>query len=223
MDIKQRYLQTFINIARNIAQLSTCAYRNVGAIIVKDNRIVSEGFNGTVSGFIHCIDVDSVLQHCVERVFRDKDDKVTELPTKLEQCIQSRLTQKLKTGHKYLSEIVSEFARRQLESLIKSDTSVNDLRYMLSSPIYRKQLNWIHVNRLDVHAEMNAITFAAKHGSSLDSAVLISTHVPCVDCLKAIVSTGIRKIYYAELYNDNTIYTETVSLARLLNVELIKV
>ena len=54
MLIKEKYIPVFKEIVKKIAELSTCQYRKVGAIIIKDNRIVVEGFNGAPPGFMHC-------------------------------------------------------------------------------------------------------------------------------------------------------------------------
>ncbi|MCK5533939.1 cytidine/deoxycytidylate deaminase family protein [bacterium] len=44
----------FIEIAQNVAKRSTCLRRKVGCIIVKNKKIISTGYNGAVSGLIHC-------------------------------------------------------------------------------------------------------------------------------------------------------------------------
>jgi dCMP deaminase len=47
----------FMNITSLVAQRSTCTRRAVGAIIVKDKRILTTGYNGAPSGTKHCLDV----------------------------------------------------------------------------------------------------------------------------------------------------------------------
>jgi len=47
----------FMNITTLVAQRSTCTRRAVGAIIVKDKRILSTGYNGAPSGIRHCLEV----------------------------------------------------------------------------------------------------------------------------------------------------------------------
>ena len=44
----------FINIATEIASASKCVSKQVGAVIVKDGRILSTGYNGTPAGYINC-------------------------------------------------------------------------------------------------------------------------------------------------------------------------
>jgi dCMP deaminase len=47
----------FMNIASIVASRSTCLRRKVGALIVKDRRILATGYNGTPSGIKHCEEV----------------------------------------------------------------------------------------------------------------------------------------------------------------------
>lgn len=45
------------------------------------------------------------------------------------------------------------------------------------------------------HAELNAITNAARVGTPLDGASLVVTHPPCMDCARAIVQAGIKEVF----------------------------
>jgi len=47
----------FMTIAGVVARRSTCVRRQVGAIIVKERRILCTGYNGAPTGLPHCIDV----------------------------------------------------------------------------------------------------------------------------------------------------------------------
>lgn len=47
----------FMNITSLVAQRTTCTRRGVGAIVVKDKRILSTGYNGAPSGIRHCLEV----------------------------------------------------------------------------------------------------------------------------------------------------------------------
>ncbi len=47
----------FMSIAILISQRSTCIRRKVGAVIVKDKRILSTGYNGVPTGIKHCNEV----------------------------------------------------------------------------------------------------------------------------------------------------------------------
>lgn len=46
----------YLGIARAVAKGSTCLRRQYGAVIVKDDRIVSTGFNGSAKGEPNCCD-----------------------------------------------------------------------------------------------------------------------------------------------------------------------
>lgn len=47
----------WMNIVEQISKRSTCLRRNIGAVIVKDNYIVSTGFNGAPRGLPHCSEI----------------------------------------------------------------------------------------------------------------------------------------------------------------------
>lgn len=117
---------TFIEIAKVIAKESKCVSLQVGAVIVKDNRIISMGYNGTVSGSLNC-----------------------------NECV----------GNEFTRENHSEW----------SDSH-------------------------EIHAEMNALMFAAKNGLPVDGCTLYCTHEPCDQCLKNIIQSGIKRIVYVVPY-----------------------
>lgn len=47
----------FMNIAELASTRSTCLRRQVGAVIVKDKKILATGYNGAPSGLKHCLDI----------------------------------------------------------------------------------------------------------------------------------------------------------------------
>jgi len=51
-----------------------------------------------------------------------------------------------------------------------------------------------------VHAEANAIVFAARHGVAVEGAELWTTHQPCESCAKLIINSGIVKVFYEKPY-----------------------
>jgi deoxycytidylate deaminase len=54
-----------------------------------------------------------------------------------------------------------------------------------------------------VHAEMDAITSAARKGISLLNGTMYVTTYPCHNCAKHIISSGIKKVYYIEPYEKS--------------------
>ena len=53
----------------------------------------------------------------------------------------------------------------------------------------------------EIHAEMNAILFAARHGNAIGDSEIYTILQPCDECLKNIIASGIKKIYYVIPYD----------------------
>jgi dCMP deaminase len=70
-----------------------------------------------------------------------------------------------------------------------------------------------------IHAEMNAIAQAAKNGASIKEGAIYITHTPCIHCLKVLVNTGLKEIYYEKPYKLHTLE----ELLRYTQVHLHKV
>ncbi len=47
----------FMSITRLVAERSTCLRRKVGAILVREKRILATGYNGAPEGLEHCLDI----------------------------------------------------------------------------------------------------------------------------------------------------------------------
>lgn len=60
----------FIRFALDLSKRSTCDRAHVGCCIVKDNRIISTGYNGSLPGKEHCDDVGHLLLdgHCIRTI-----------------------------------------------------------------------------------------------------------------------------------------------------------
>lgn len=53
-----------------------------------------------------------------------------------------------------------------------------------------------------IHAEANAIAFAARHGIAIDGSDLWCSYTPCLPCAKLIVNSGIRHVFALQAYRD---------------------
>lgn len=51
---QKRYDTAYLKMAQSWSKLSHCVRKQVGAIIVKDEMIISDGYNGTPAGFDNC-------------------------------------------------------------------------------------------------------------------------------------------------------------------------
>ena len=125
------YYKQLVNIT---ATRSACKKLHVGWILVKDNRIISQGYNGYLPGGTH------------EQVIRNGNEVAT------------------------------------------------------------------------VHAEQNALCDCAKRGASCNEAFAYITHYPCLNCMKLLVASGIKKIYYIYDYNNDE-YCQIISQEHNIPIE----
>ena len=65
--MKQKWVDAFMDTAERFSQLSSAVRLKVGAVVVKDNRIISIGYNGTPAGW----------DNCCEEVVQLSDDTIT--------------------------------------------------------------------------------------------------------------------------------------------------
>lgn len=135
----------FSTVCLLVSQRSTCLRSQVGAVIVKDGRIVSTGYNGPVSGMPPCVKPNSLI-----------DDLDLKNPYFSTPC-----------GKEYSA------------------------RRCLGAGCTRS-----------LHAETNAIAFAARAGVSVEGCVMYCTMSPCINCAKVIVNSGIKELKYTEDYRD---------------------
>jgi len=130
----------FMSIARTIGERSTCDRAHVGCVLVRDNFMISSGYNGSLSGDSHC---DDVGHHMVD-------------------------------GH-----------------CVKT-----------------------------MHAEANAISYAARVGVSTKGSVLYTTHYPCWNCFKLLASAGVVAIWFENAYRVDKLVEST---SFFLGIEVIKI
>ncbi|WP_404453084.1 ComE operon protein 2 [Virgibacillus necropolis] len=73
-----------------------------------------------------------------------------------------------------------------------------------------------------VHAEANALLQCAKFGVPTEDSEMYVTHFPCLQCCKTIIQSGVRTVYYAadykndsyavELFEKSGVHTQKVEL-----------
>lgn len=138
----------YMELAGNLARKSHCVKKKVGAVLSKDTRIVSLGYNGPPAGTHNC------------------DEEWPETG-----CPRDR----------------------------KGGCS------------------------LALHAEANAILYAAKNQITLDGATLYLTLSPCLPCARMIYSVGIKKVIFLNSYADYKGITadEGVDFLRRFGIEVL--
>lgn len=62
MTKQERYDLAYINMATEWSKLSHCSRKQVGALIVKDGMIISDGYNGTPTGFENSCELDGLTK-----------------------------------------------------------------------------------------------------------------------------------------------------------------
>ena len=80
-------------------------------------------------------------------------------------------------------------------------TEVGCLIYQSKTPTGESEENCYRT----IHAEINAIAQAAKNGVSIRDADIYVTHTPCIHCLKVLINTGIKRIFYEKGYKIHTV------------------
>lgn len=65
----------FMSIAQVVSTRSTCQRKYVGAVIVRNRTILSTGYNGSIRGMPHCIDVGHMMEggHCVATIHAESN------------------------------------------------------------------------------------------------------------------------------------------------------
>ena len=123
--MKPSFNDIYMDLASKLAQRSHCVKAQVGAVLTKDTRIISLGYNGPPAGTHNC-DLEWPETGC------PRDSKGS--------C------------------------------------------------------------SLALHAEQNAILYAAKNNVSMQGATLFVTLSPCISCARVIYTTGIQKVYFKDSY-----------------------
>jgi deoxycytidylate deaminase len=103
-----------------------------------------------------------------------------------------------------------DMGRRALSRLVDECLNLGD-RPIMKGAIFLRTIDYVRA----VHAEMAALTEAARHGISTAGATLYTTTYPCHDCAKHIVSAGIKRVVYVEPYPKSLVqelYADSVAV-----------
>lgn len=129
--------QVLMANAHAFSLLSTCSRQGNGALITREGRILSTGYNGAPAGMPHC---DHTCTCHISAAAPLDDEHYLHCPADTSGC------------------------------------------------------------QTAVHAEANAIAFAAKHGVSTNGTTIYCTTMPCVGCARLIINSGIERVLYLHSY-----------------------
>ena len=115
-----------------------------------------------------------------------------------------------------LSSIRSPCHRLQVGCVIVKDNRMISMGYngFLSGCPHTSIVDNGH-EQATVHAEINAISDAAKRGVSVNGSSAYITHFPCINCFKALASSGIKKIIYHSDYRNDPVVAELNASAQI--------
>jgi dCMP deaminase len=73
--MRKPWNEYFMDQAEMVATRATCDRLHVGAVIVRDKRIIATGYNGSVSGDVHCQDVGCLVvnNHCIRTIHAEQN------------------------------------------------------------------------------------------------------------------------------------------------------
>jgi dCMP deaminase len=71
--MKQKFIEAYMDVAERFAKLSSAKRLQVGAIVVKDDRIISIGYNGMPSGWDNCCEERHGYTFTIPRELLDED------------------------------------------------------------------------------------------------------------------------------------------------------
>lgn len=73
--VRPSWDEYFMELAQVVAKRSTCNRRSVGAVLVRDKRILTTGYNGSPPGQPHCTDEGCLMvdNHCVRAIHAEQN------------------------------------------------------------------------------------------------------------------------------------------------------
>ena len=95
--------------------------------------------------------------------------------------------------------------------------SCDEVGHLIRKVTYEDGCTKEHCQRT-IHAEANAILYAAKYGVAINGATLYCSMVPCQNCAMTIIACGIKKVVALNNYQAGSI---SIELFKNSNIELV--
>lgn len=143
--MKEKFIKTYMGVAEQFAQLSSARRLHVGAIVVKDDRIISIGYNGMPSGWDNNCEYEVTVE--------DDEDYTTELKTRPEVLHAE-------------TNAIAKLAR-------STESGLNATMFVTHSPcldcaklIYQSGINAVYYR--DAYRNEDGISFLTKSGIKIE-------------------------------------------------------
>jgi cytidine deaminase len=171
--------------AKAAALRSASLARQVGAVIsTKDGDIIAVGTNEVPKA-------GGGLYWCDDKPDYRDFNKGYDTSDNMRRSLLADLLKRLQDG----GWLEAQRAEQEINSLVE-EALAGDLAESMKSGHFMNLIEFVRA----VHAEMSALTDAARRGVSVKDGILFTTTFPCHDCAKHIVAAGIKRVVYIEPY-----------------------
>lgn len=146
--------------------------------------------------------------------------------TNIKEIINTNIDKRINYDTYFMSIALLISSRSPSEKLKVGSIIVNNNRILSSGYNgFPEKIPHVSIHRDNheintIHSEINSICDAAKRGININNSTIYITHYPCLNCIKSIISAGIKKIIYLDDYKND----DVVSIL-LLNsgIQIIKI
>ena len=175
------------------ADESYCERAKVGAVIAIQGRVISTGYNGTISGAENCcedVNDGGRVKHSI-RMYSEKSIKAIQEAWKTNSDNFNVVVKEV------LLNSYSKYKEVEIVNVIPCSNGnfVQDFEIVFTHREYT-----LTSKSTVVHAEANALMFAAKNGIKTDNSTMYITLSPCIECSKMMIQAGVKKVIYRKAY-----------------------
>ena len=155
--MKQKLLDAYMKTAETFAECSTAIRLHVGAIVVKDDRIISIGYNGMPSGWDN---------NCEDKIYCDDGD-----------CLEQQLPKESDTWKKYKLKTKPEVLHAETNAIAKlaksNESGLGASMFITHAPcldcaklVYQSGINTVYYR--NSYRDENGIQFLEKAGVKIE-------------------------------------------------------
>lgn len=212
----KKYDDIMLKTALLWAEQSKCKKRKVGAVIAKDGRIISVGYNGLPSRYKVLVNMFE-CDKCEKGFIKTEDENGNTVTDICPKCNGTGWIKEYKDVCEDEYKACPECGSVLFSKFDDVEYICNECNKFFSEPktVYTTRHEYV------IHAEANAILFAAKNGIPTQDCTLYVTTAPCSECAKMIIQSGIKRVVYMDEY-DNGSRKDGLELLKAVGVEVEK-